>query len=232
VPSGVLLDTHATGGYDTIDDQDGSVESMILVGDSIPKEARPFWVAHLVMHKTLPDDGTPHLCVSHDRCVQDFLSSTEPGLMKAYFTESTTAYRQGRNWYQRNGGIPLEIERYDRALGNSSRKQQDATDADKNRQRLADIGLVLPDDNVALNAVDGISGERTTMTLQTERGTRHRCKSCAHPIPRGSDRITTSTRREVNGYDHHHFHVGCFSHVALGIFGDFHQTEPLHPHGK
>ena len=230
VPRGLLMASHATGGYDVISDEE--IQSTIVVCDEIPKEARPFWVAHLVMHKALSDDGSPHLCVSHDRCIQDFLSSTEPGLMRPYYIESTTAYSQGKSWYERHPGNMIEIERYNKALWHSNRKRSDALDADSNRARLEAIGLVLPDEEFALSAVDRTTGARTTISRQIEAGKRHKCKSCSHPITRGAERITTSTRSQVNGYDHHHFHIGCFSHIALGVFGDFHQTQPFHPHGK
>jgi hypothetical protein len=230
-PDGAISLPRATGGYDTFH-EDGTIESLIIIGEEIPKEVRPFWVAHLAMHKIWPDDGTPYLCTNHDRTIQHFLAESEPDLIAPYYDEGSQAYMMSKNWTERNGVISgLELERYKRAIRHASEKGQNAHQAEEIRSKLAELGLVLPDDENALLAVNRVTGERTVFTLQTERGNRHKCRSCSHSIPKGTGRLTTSIQNPRDGRDHHHYHPGCVTHVELGMFGGFRQTEPHHPYG-
>lgn len=224
VPAGIFEPTHQIGGYDIYDDETEQTESLVIVGEDIPKHARPFLVAHIILHKTMPDDGTPHLCGQHDKSLQAFMSEAEPSLIEPFYDEAEVMYRQGAAYVRGNDPVALlTADRYRHALRHSRHKGELAHQASERRQKLAELGLVLPDGESALTAVDKRSGERTYVTLQNERGNRHKCADCSHPIVKGSARITTSTQQPVSGYDHHHYHPGCFSHVDLGVLGDFRQ---------
>jgi hypothetical protein len=229
-PDGAIQVARATGGYDTFH-EDGTIQSMIIIGTEIPSEVRPFWVAHLLMHKIWEDDGTPFQCATHDRKIQHFLADSEPMLIAPYYDEGRQNYVLSKNWTERNGvNTGLILERYKRAIKHASEKGHNAHLADEVRSRLADMGLLLPDDENALAAVNRMTGEKTVFTLQTESGYRHKCRSCSGPIIKGSDRLTTSIQNPRDGRDHHHYHPGCVTHVDLGMFGAFSQAEPHHPH--
>lgn len=233
LPTGILQAKYAFGGYDTIDDQTGDVESLVLVDESIPSHVRGLLVAHMVLHKIVPDDGTPQLCRNHDSTLQSVMADLEPSLIEPFYDEAEVMYVQGFSSLRTDASAlyHLATERYKTALKNSRFKGKLAHDATDRRKRLEDAGLVLPDGESGITAVDKRSGQRTLIYLQEERGTRHKCKNCSHAITKGSPRITTSTNQKVNGYDHHHYHPGCFTHVELGIFGDIHQV-PHEDHSR
>lgn len=231
VPTEILPDTHATPGYDEYDDETQELSSLVLIGDLVPKHVRGLLVAHLLLHKSHPDDGSPTTCISHDKSLQSVMSDLEPSLIEPFYRESEIMYRQGKSWYEQFPGAPqLLVDRYARALHNSRERGSLSTEATEKRARLDELGIVLPDDEFALSAVNKKTGDRTTISLHTERGNRHKCRNCSHGIPKGAQRLTTSVTNPKDGRDHHHYHPGCFTHVELAVYGDFHQAEPYIPH--
>lgn len=212
------------GGYNEQDTETGAISSLIIIGEETPPEARGPLVAHMALHLALPDDGSPHLCKSHDRFLQSKIAEDDPALLKPFYEGSRVMYTVGYEGYRElSQADQLLLDRYIEALRNSQRQGEDIDLSEQARQRLADLGLLLPDGSVALTAVDKRSGNRATISLQTEPGSRHKCRNCSHPIVKGSARVTTSAQRSHDGYDHHHYHPGCFTHIELGIFGGMHQ---------
>lgn len=72
------------------------------------------------------------------------------------------------------------------------------------------------------------SGQHLTASLQTKAGVRkvglvfapersekHTCPCCSGQILKGTTRITMSTTKERNGFDHHHYHTTCFADKVL-----------------
>lgn len=226
------LGTFSFGGYDTLDEDRNLKESLLIVGAETPRETRGFVVAHMILHKAFPDDHTPYQCVSHDGFIQKEIASMEPDLLDRFYEDLHDMYRLGFRAVSANPQAPeLALDRYRMAKMNAAQKGELIIAASKLLERLNDSGLVLPDgENIALNAVDKRSGERTMITLQVEAGDKHTCKNCSHGIVKGAQRITTATKKSVNGYSHHHYHPGCFNFVEFGNFGDPHQDEHHLPH--
>lgn len=219
-----LMNGFPFGGYDTEDTDTNETETLMIVNEFVEKQARPLLVAHLLLHKSIKDDGSPQLCAHHDKLLQSNLACVEPSLIAPFYNEATQMYASGyRSMLSDPTADKLLVDRYGRALKNTESKGRMAEEAENTRQRLVDLGLELPDGAVAINAVNRHSGARTNISLQTERGQHHTCRNCSHPIIKNTPRITTSSKEKINGYDHHHFHPGCFTHVELGIFGDIHQ---------
>lgn len=222
-PKGILP-VGMFGGYDEIDDETGEIRTTLIVGSEVPKEARPALAAHILLHKIIPDNGAPYLCKDHDRLLQSRIADIDPGALGSFFHSSDEVYSRGYQAYSGMSGVDrLLVERYQKAMQNARRQGEGFDLSEAARQRLTELGLELPDGEVAINAVHKPTGIRTDISLQTERGTKHKCRSCSNPIVKGTARITTSAKQAHEGRDHHHFHPGCFTHIELGIFGDVHQ---------
>lgn len=230
LPDGVLPSSHSFGGYDAYDDETGEMEVCLMVSETLPVEVRGLVVGHMVMHKTETDDLGPTLCSDIDRKIQSAVEDLEPDLIRPYFEEALTMYLHGQDHIRPLRRHPLYSilnPRYDRAIRNAQSRGRLAKRADAARERLRQEGLIIPDGDLALSAKDR-KGETVRISLHTERRTVHTCRCCSNPIPKDTPRFTTSTEIEIDGYDHHHYHPGCFTHVELGIFDDFKQI----PHEK
>jgi len=185
IPSGIFTASHSFGGYDIYNEETGETESLVLVSEDIPREARGLLVAHIVMHKVTGDDGSPHLCVDHDKAIQRVVAEAEPSLLEPFYKEAEVMYRQGFSWYNNQSDSPeLVVARYRKGLSNSEQRGQKASQATIRRGQLADEGLILSDDELMIVGIDKRNGQKTHISLQQEAGTRHKCRDCSHPIPK------------------------------------------------
>lgn len=106
IDRGVLADSHALGGYDMYNDEIDETESLVIVGEEVPSHVRGLLVAHIVLHKTLPDNGSPHLCNDHDKHIQAVVAEAEPSLVEPFYREAETMYRQGFMAHSKYPDVP------------------------------------------------------------------------------------------------------------------------------
>lgn len=221
-----VVERAAFGGYDAWDPDTQELDVLMIASHETPKHVRSLVVSHMLLHKMVADDGSPHLCQRFDKAIQAFIAEREPSLLAPFYSEVHDVYAHG---YQNTAKHPDQasgvlLDRYKKALDNAEQRGAMVDSAAQLRSRLEAAGIFIPDGDQALNAIDKRSGTRTMISLHRERGNKHKCASCSHQIGKGSPRITTRTQERVRGYDHHHYHVGCFNHLEIGVFGDPHQV--------
>ncbi len=225
LPDGILPSSHSFGGYDAIDPETGELQVSLMISEAVSPSVRGLLVGHMIMHKMAPDDLGPNLCREFDKEIQAALEDLEPSLIRYYYEEALAMYEQCQDHIQpfrRHYIYRVLDSRYNLAVRNAQSKGRLARQADDARERLKEAGLIIPDGDLALRAKDR-KGENVRISLHTERRTVHTCRCCSNPIPKNTPRFTTSTEVKIDGYDHHHYHPGCFTHVELGIFKDFKQ---------
>lgn len=230
-PDGVLP-RYGFGGFTEFStDENGEQTAVVtmLVSPQLPSHVRGFLVAHLLKHKLPEDPHDPHMCVGHDRWLQQAIVEREPSLLAPFYDEAKGMYKAGLIHKPRPTSVHEQIEliRYKKGFENSQTRGGLILVAAETRLQLADQGVEMPNGGIALAGVSAQDGNRWFIKFGIERGRAgHTCKNCSHHIGRGSERITTVIEdvRATRKYTHHHFHPGCFTYVELARFSNLEQV--------
>lgn len=109
------------------------------------------------------------------------------------------------------------------AIGTLATKRGISDDAVDARNRLLDLGLVLPDTEVKDTELNGFlrtkaGTVKASFKHMKEKSERHTCAHCSSQIIQGSSRVTLGLEKNDGYSDHHHYHMPCFDSYVLPRF--------------